>query len=95
MKIDDRMTMADVLDVRQAMDKLYSAVRGFENSINDLSGDSNSLIVDNYPFQSSFDEWVLSFNDWYNSVDKNCDTYEAHICNTYRHAIKTVGDKSV
>ena len=64
------------------MDKLYSAVRGFENTINGMNGDSNCLIVDNYPFNLSYDEWVLSFNEWYNSVDDNC--------NTYRHAIRTV-----
>jgi hypothetical protein len=49
-----------------------------------MDGDSNCLIVDNYPFNLSYDEWVLSFNDWYNSVDKNCDTY--------RHAIKSLSD---
>ena len=86
-EFDKDMTMADVLDVRQAMDKFYSAVREFENSINGMDGDSNCLIVDNYPFNLSYDEWVLSFNEWYNSVDDNC--------NAYRHAIKTVGDKSV
>jgi len=81
-EFDKDMTMADVLDVRQAMGKLYSAVRGFENSINGMDGDCNCLIVDNYPFGLSYDDWVLSFNEWYNSVDDNC--------NTYRHAIRTV-----
>ena len=76
------MTMDDVLDIRQAMDQFYSAVKGFENSINDMKGDINSLIVDNYPFGLSFDEFSLSFMDWYNSVDDNC--------NAYRHAIRTV-----
>ena len=83
-EFDKDMTMADVLDVRQAMDKLYSAVRGFENSINGMNGDCNSLIVDNYPFQESYDDWVLSFNEWYNSVDDNC--------YTYRQAIKSLSD---
>ena len=85
-EFDKDMTMADVLDVRQAMDKFYSAVKGFENSINDMKGDINSLIVDNYPFGLSFDEFSLSFMDWYNSVDDNC--------NTYRHAIRTVRGKN-
>jgi hypothetical protein len=79
---DKDMTMDDVLDIRQAMDQFYSAVKGFENSINDMKGDINSLIVDNYPFGLSFDEFSLSFMDWYNSVDDNC--------NAYRHAIRTV-----
>jgi hypothetical protein len=81
-EFDKDMTMDDVLDVRQAMDKFYSAVRGFENSINEMNGDINSLIVDEYPFGLSFDEFSLSFMDWYNSVDNNC--------NAYRHAIRTV-----
>jgi len=85
-EFDKDMTMDDVLDVRQAMDKFYSAVRGFENSINEMNGDINSLIVDEYPFGLSFDEFSLSFMDWYNSVDNNC--------NAYRHAIRTVRGNS-
>ena len=85
-EFDKDMTMADVLDIRQAMDKFYSAVRGFENSINEMNGNINSLIVDEYPFGLSFDEFSLSFMDWYNSVDDNC--------NAYRHAIRTVRGKS-
>ena len=87
MKLDDRMTMADVLDVRQATDKMFSAVKEFNRAINDMDGDSNSLITDEYPFELSFDDFSLSFMEWYNSVDDNC--------NTYRHAIKTVKGKSV
>ena len=79
------MTMDDVLDIRQAMDQFYSAVKGFENSINDMNGDINCLIVDEYPFGLSFDEFSLSFMEWYNSVDDNC--------NAYRHAIRTVRGK--
>ena len=45
----------------------------------------NCLIANEYPLVLSYDEWVLSFMDWYNSVDNNC--------NTYRHAIRTVGGK--
>ena len=85
-EFDKDMTMADVLDVRQAMDKFYSAVKGFENSISDMNGDINCLIADEYPFGLSFDEFSLSFMDWYNSVDDNC--------NTYRHAIRTVRGKN-
>ena len=81
-EFDKDMTMDDVLDIRQAMDQFYSAVKGFENSISDMNGDINSLIVDEYPFGLSFDEFSLSFMDWYNSVDDNC--------NAYRHAIRTV-----
>jgi hypothetical protein len=81
-EFDKDMTMDDVLDIRQAMDKFYSAVRGFENSISDMNGDINCLIADEYPFGLSFDEFSLSFMDWYNSVDDNC--------NAYRHAIRTV-----
>ena len=84
-EFDKDMTMDDVLDIRQAMDKFYSAVKGFENSISDMNGDINSLIVDEYPFGLSFDEFSLSFMDWYNSVDDNC--------NAYRHAIRTVRGK--
>ena len=81
-EFDKDMTMDDVLDIRQAMDKFYSAVKGFENSISDMNGDINWLIADEYPFGLSFDEFSLSFMDWYNSVDDNC--------NAYRHAIRTV-----
>ena len=81
-EFDKDMTMADVLDVRQAMDKFYSAVREFENSINGMDGDCNSLIVDDYPFPMSFGDWVVNFDKWYHSVNKNI--------NTYRHAIRTV-----
>jgi len=85
-EFDKDMTMDDVLDIRQAMDQFYSAVKGFENSINEMNGDINCLIVDEYPFGLSFDEFSLSFMDWYNSVDDNC--------NAYRHAIRTVRGKS-
>jgi hypothetical protein len=83
-EFDKDMTMADVLDIRQAMDKFYSAVKEFNRAINDMDGDCNSLITDEYPFGLSFDEFSLSFMEWYNSVDNNC--------NAYRHAIKTVRD---
>jgi len=66
------------------MNKLYSAVRELNNTIGEMNGDCNSLIVDNYPFQESYDDWVLSFNEWHTSVDDNC--------NAYRHAIKSLSD---
>jgi hypothetical protein len=82
-EFDKDMTMADVLDVRQAMDKFYSAVKELNRAIDEMDGDCNYLIADEYPLGLSYDEWVLSFMEWYNSVDNNC--------NAYRHAIKTVG----
>ena len=82
-EFDKDMTMADVLDVRQAMDQFYSAVHKLNNAIDEMDGDCNCLIADEYPLGLSYDEWVLSFMDWYNSVDNNI--------NAYRHAIKTVG----
>ena len=84
-EFDKDMTMADVLDVRQAMDKLNSGVRALRTAIDNMDGDCNSLIVDDYPFPHSYDEWVIGFNDWYNSVDDNIDAY--------RHAIRTVRGK--
>ena len=85
-EFDKDMTMADVLDVRQAMDKLNSGVRALRTAIDNMDGDCNSLIVDDYPFPYSYDEWVIGFHDWYNSVDDNI--------NAYRHAIRTVGGSS-
>ena len=85
-ELDKDMTMADVLDVRQAMDKLNSGVRALRTAIDNMDGDCNSLIVDDYPFPYSYDEWVIGFHDWYNSVDDNI--------NAYRHAIRTVGGSS-
>jgi len=84
-EFDKDMTMADVLDVRQAMDKLDSGVRALRTAIDNMDGDCNSLIVDDYPFPHSYDEWVIGFYDWYNSVNENIDIY--------RHAIKSLGGK--
>ena len=84
-ELDKDMTMDDVLNVRQAMDNLHSGVRALRTAIDDMDGDCNSLIVDDYPFPHSYDEWVIGFYDWYNSVDENI--------NTYRHAIKSLGGK--
>ena len=84
-EFDKDMTMADVLDIRQAMDKLNSGVRALRTAIDNMDGDCNSLIVDDYPFPHSYDEWVIGFYDWYNSVDDNIDAY--------RHAIRTVRGK--
>jgi len=84
-ELDKDMTMADVLDVRQAMDNLHSGVRALRTAIDDMDGDCNSLIVDDYPFPHSYDEWVIGFYDWYNSVNENIDIY--------RHAIKSLGGK--
>ena len=68
------------------MDKFYSAVRELNRAIDEMDGDCNCLIANEYPLELSYDEWVLSFMDWYNSVDNNC--------NAYRHAIRTVGGSS-
>ena len=84
-EFDKDMTMNDVLDVRQAMDKFYFAVRELNRAIDEMDGDCNCLIANEYPFGLSFDEFSLSFMDWYNSVDDNC--------NAYRHAIRTVRGK--
>jgi DNA-binding cell septation regulator SpoVG len=84
-ELDKDMTMADVLDVRQAMDNLHSGVRALRTAIDEMDGDCNSLIVDDYPFPHSYDEWVIGFYDWYNSVNENIDIY--------RHAIKSLGGK--
>ena len=84
-EFDKDMTMADALDVRQAMDKLHSGVRALRTAIDEMDGDCNSLITDDYPFDLSFNEWVLSFYEWKHSTTDNIDTY--------RHAIKSLGDK--
>ena len=84
-EFDKDMTMADVLDVRQAMDKLNSGVRALRTAIDNMDGDCNSLIVDDYPFPHSYDEWVIGFYDWHHSVNENIDIY--------RHAIKSLGGK--
>jgi hypothetical protein len=84
-ELDKDMTMADVLDVRQAMDKLDSGVRALRTAIDEMDGDCNSLIVDDYPFPHSYDEWVIGFYDWHHSVNENIDIY--------RHAIKSLGGK--
>jgi hypothetical protein len=84
-EFDKDMTMADVLDVRQAMDKLDSGVRALRTAIDNMDGDCNSLIVDDYPFPHSYDEWVIGFYDWHHSVNENIDIY--------RHAIKSLGGK--
>ena len=86
-EFDKDMTMADVLDVRQAMDKFYSAVKELNRAIDEMDGDSNCLIANEYPFGLSYDEWVLSFMEWYNSVDNNC--------NAYRHAIRLLGNSTI
>ena len=86
-ELDKDMTMADVLDVRQAMDQFYSAVRELNRAIDEMDGDSNCLIANEYPFGLSYDEWVLSFMEWYNSVDNNC--------NAYRHAIRLLGNSTI
>ena len=85
-ELDKELTMADALDVRQAMDKLHSGVRALRTAIDEMDGDCNSLIVDDYPFPHSYNEWVIGFYDWYNSVDENI--------NAYRHAIKSLGGKN-
>ena len=86
-EFDKDMTMADVLDVRQAMDKFYSAVRELNRAIDEMDGDCNYLIANEYPLGLSYDEWVLSFMEWYNSVDNNC--------NAYRHAIRLLGNSTI
>ena len=86
-EFDKDMTMADVLDVRQAMDQFYSAVHKLNNAIDEMDGDCNCLIANEYPLELSYDEWVLSFMEWYNSVDNNC--------NTYRHAIRLLGNSTI
>jgi len=86
-ELDKDMTMADVLDVRQAMDKFYSAVRELNRAIDEMDGDCNYLIANEYPLGLSYDEWVLSFMEWYNSVDNNC--------NAYRHAIRLLGNSTI
>ena len=86
-EFDKDMTMNDVLDVRQAMDKFYFAVRELNRAIDEMDGDCNCLIANEYPLGLSYDEWVLSFMDWYNSVDNNC--------NTYRHAIRLLGNSTI
>ena len=85
-ELDKDMTMADVLDVRQAMNKLDSGVRALRTAISEMDGDCNSLIVDDYPFEYSYDEWVMGFYDWHHSVNENIDIY--------RHAIKSLGGKN-
>ena len=86
-ELDKELTMADALDVRQAMDKFYSAVKELNRAIDEMDGDCNCLIANEYPLELSYDEWVLSFMDWYNSVDNNC--------NTYRHAIRLLGNPTI
>ena len=83
--LDDRITMADALDVQGRLEKLSDAVSNFSRAISEMDGDCNSFIADNYPFPMSFDDWVVDFDKWYHSVNKNI--------NIYRHAIKSLGGK--
>ena len=85
-ELDKELTMADALDVRQAIDKMFSAVRNFNRAIHEMDGDCNSLIAEDDPFPMSFDDWVVDFDKWYHSVNKNI--------NIYRHAIKSLGGKN-
>ena len=83
--LDDRITMADALDVQGRLEKLSDAVSNFSRAISEMDGDCNSFIADNYPFPMSFDDWVLDFYEWKHSTTDNIDTY--------RHAIKSLGGK--
>ena len=84
-ELDKDITMADALDVQATLEKLSDAVSNFSRAIDEMDGDCNSLITDDYPFDLSFNEWVLSFYEWKHSTTDNIDTY--------RHAIKSLGGK--
>jgi hypothetical protein len=83
--LDEDMTMADALDVQASLEKLSDAVSNFNRAISEMDGDCNSLIVDDYPFPLSFDDWVIDFHKWKHSTTDNI--------NAYRHAIKSLGGK--
>ena len=84
-ELDEDMTMADALDVQASLEKLSDAVSNFNRAISEMDGDCNSLIVDDYPFPLSFDDWVIDFHKWKHSTTDNI--------NAYRHAIKSLGGK--
>ena len=84
-ELDKELTMADALDVQASLEKLSNAVSNFSRAIDEMDGDCNSLITDDYPFPLSFDDWVLDFYEWKHSTTDNIDTY--------RHAIKSLGGK--
>jgi hypothetical protein len=75
-ELDKDMTLDDLDEVKDAMDDFKNAVRTLNTVLDGMKGDSNCLIANEYPLGLSYYEWVLSMDEWFDSVDDNVKSYK-------------------
>jgi len=75
-ELDKDMTLDDLDEVKDAMDDFKNAVRTLNTVLDGMKGDSNCLIANEYPLGLSYYEWVLSMDEWFDSVDSNVKSYK-------------------
>jgi hypothetical protein len=75
-ELDKDMTLDDLDEVKDAMDDFKNAVHKLNVAIDRMEGDSNCLIANEYPLGLSYEEWVLSMDEWFDSVDDNVKSYK-------------------
>ena len=75
-ELDKDMTLDDLDEVKDAMDDFKNAVHKLDTAIHGIEGDSNCLIANEYPLGLSYSEWVLSMDEWFDSVDDNVKSYK-------------------
>ena len=75
-ELDKDMTLDDLDEVKDAMDDFKNAVHKLNVTIDKMEGDSNCLIANEYPLGLSYEEWVLSMDEWFDSVDDNVKSYK-------------------
>jgi len=75
-ELDKDMTLDDLDEVKDAMDDFKNAVRTLNTVLDGMKGDCNCLIANEYPLGLSYYEWVLSMDEWFDSVDDNVKSYK-------------------
>ena len=75
-ELDKDMTLDDLEEVKDAMDDFKNADRTLNTVLDGMKGDCNCLIANEYPLGLSYYEWVLSMDEWFDSVDDNVKSYK-------------------
>ena len=62
--------------MEERMNNLINAIEDLEDLFEEEGFECNDYIQDDYPFEKSFDEYLIAISDWKNSIEEKLEKYK-------------------
>ena len=63
-------------EMKKRMENFKKAYEDLVELFEDEDNEANDYIIDNFPFEKSFDEYLIGIYDWVNSTEEKLDKGE-------------------